>query len=233
VNRTLHKHPRQSERDRKIARLREAPSGSRERIIYEQFELAKRSAKASSVFCRGSGRFPFIGKGDVNTYALFAELFFQVIVPHKAAGIIVPAGIAFDDNNGNFFRHVVDTAKLLSLYSFYEIRRSFKDTDDRKPFCILTLGENSSIPEFAFDIRLLSELGLHKRRFSLSRDQMARINPNTKTGPVFRSRADAALTEKLYERVPILIMKQLTRTEIHGESRSSECSIWILTAHCS
>jgi len=32
-----------------------------------------------------------------------------------------------------------------------------------------------------------------------------RINPNTKTAPVFRSNADAELTKKLYSRVPVLI----------------------------
>src|SRR5690606_26579354 len=31
------------------------------------------------------------------------------------------------------------------------------------------------------------------------------INPNTKTAPVFRSRADAELTAKIYSRVPVLI----------------------------
>ena len=44
-----------------------------------------------------------------------------------------------------------------------------------------------------------------ERRFSLSPEQIAAINPNTKTAPVFRSRADAELTAKLYSKAPILI----------------------------
>ena len=39
----------------------------------EEFETAKRLAEASSIFSRESGRFPLTGRGDVNTYALFAE----------------------------------------------------------------------------------------------------------------------------------------------------------------
>ena len=39
----------------------------------------------------------------------------------------------------------------------------------------------------------------------LSADDIARINPNTKTAPIFRSRADAELTAKIYARVPVLI----------------------------
>ncbi len=31
------------------------------------------------------------------------------------------------------------------------------------------------------------------------------INPNTRTAPVFRSRADAELTKKIYRKVPVLL----------------------------
>ena len=34
---------------------------------------------------------------------------------------------------------------------------------------------------------------------------MARINPNTKTAPIFRTRADAELTASVYDRVQVLI----------------------------
>ena len=44
-----------------------------------------------------------------------------------------------------------------------------------------------------------------ERLFSLSPEEIAAINPNTKTAPVFRSRADAELTAKLYSKAPILI----------------------------
>ena len=46
-----------------------------------------------------------------------------------------------------------------------------------------------------------------ERRFTLTPDEIARINPNTRTAPVFRSRADAELTAKLYARAPVLSMK--------------------------
>jgi hypothetical protein len=44
-----------------------------------------------------------------------------------------------------------------------------------------------------------------ERNFTLSVDDIARINPNTKTAPIFRARADAALTAKVYARVPVLV----------------------------
>ncbi len=39
----------------------------------------------------------------------------------------------------------------------------------------------------------------------MSAEDIAQINPNTKTAPVFRSRTDAELTAKIYSRVPVLI----------------------------
>jgi hypothetical protein len=48
------------------------------------------------------------------------------------------------------------------------------------------------------------------RRFTLSAEDIARINPDTKTAPVFRSRADAELTAKIYARVPVFIDETAT-----------------------
>src|SRR4029077_6223345 len=81
-----------------IAKLKEAEQGSRERTLYEEFETAKRTAEASSAFARApaddGGRFPLTGRGDVNTYALFAELFAGLISKRGHGGVIVPTGIA-------------------------------------------------------------------------------------------------------------------------------------------
>ena len=80
--------PNAAARGRLIAKLKEAASGTRERALYEAFETAKRTAEAaSSVRPRcgdDGGRFPLTGRGDVNTYALFAELFASLASAHAA-----------------------------------------------------------------------------------------------------------------------------------------------------
>jgi len=197
--------PNAAARAQKIAGLRAAASATRERALYEEFESAKRTAEAASVFARESGRFPLTGRGDVNTYALFAELFATLISRQGLAGIIVPTGIAFDDTTRHFFTSLVDTSRLRSLFSFFEVRRWFKATDDRKPFCLLTLGVTTGSADFAFDLRSLAELSLSERRFTLTAGAIEHINPNTKTAPVFRSRADAGLTARIYATVSVLV----------------------------
>lgn len=192
-------------RQKLIDTLEEADPDSADGRLWRDFVFAKRAAEAASEFARSSDRYPLTGRGDVNTYALFAELFSRLVKTTGRAGVIVPTGIATDSFTSAFFGYLVSTRKLQSLFSFYEIRGWFRGTDDRKSFCIICTGGTARAAEFCFDIKAINEIEYPERRFALTEDEIARINPNTKTAPVFRSRADAELTAKLYARAPVLI----------------------------
>src|SRR5439155_22423162 len=92
--------PNAAARGRLIAKLKDAGPGTRERVLYEAFESAKRTAEASSVFARvpkeDCGRFPLTGRGYVNTYALLSELFANLAGPRVRGGVLVPTGISSD-----------------------------------------------------------------------------------------------------------------------------------------
>jgi hypothetical protein len=60
-------------------------------------------------------------------------------------------------------------------------------------------------PDFLFCALTVHDLVPHERHFSLSSDEIKRINPNTNTLPAFRSKTDAQLIDKIYQRMPILI----------------------------
>ena len=51
----------------------------------------------------------------------------------------------------------------------------------------------------------LSELDDPERCFPLTAADFARVNPNTGTAPIFRSRRDAELTTAIYDRLPVLV----------------------------
>jgi hypothetical protein len=163
----------------------------------------QRSAEAVGLFARESARYPLTGTGDVNTYALFAELFEEL--SRKRAGAIVPTGIATDDTTKSFFESLVSGRRLCSLWSFFEVRRWFPATDDRKPFCILCIGSRPEAPEFIFDAKTIGDVFDSNRRFSLSAADIERVNPNTKTAPLFRSRADAKIASKIYGTASVLV----------------------------
>ncbi|ODS51204.1 MAG: restriction endonuclease [Acidovorax sp. SCN 65-108] len=179
-----------------------------EQRLYAEFISARRTAEASSVFMHvdggEGGRYPLTGVGDVNTYALFAETMLHITAPTGRAGFIVPTGIATDDSTKTYFGHIVSNRRLVQLISLYEVRAWFKATDDRKSFCLLTLGESESA-EFLFDAKTITELNQPEKWFTLTPDEFRLINPNTLTCPLFRSRRDAELTKKLYRTAPVLI----------------------------
>ena len=197
--------PNAAARGRLIAALATAEPGTRERALHEAFETAKRLAEASSVFAREGGRFPLTGRGDVNTYALFAEHFANLANPGGRAGVIVPTGIATDATTAPFFAAMIDGKRLARLVDFENRAGIFPAIDSRIKFSLLTIARGTDTAEFAFFLTDATQWAEPERRFTLSPADIARINPHTKTAPVFRARADAELTAKIYSRVPVLI----------------------------
>lgn len=76
-------------------------------------------------------------------------------------------------------------------------------------FCLFTSGrsENKQVkpPRFVFFAHGVKDLEEPIRQIELSADDIELLNPNTRTCPIFRSRADAELTKAIYRRVPILL----------------------------
>jgi hypothetical protein len=195
--------PNAAARKRLIARLvDEQPE------LHTAFLADSRKAEGESTLLRNSGRFPLGGRGDVNTYAVFAELMHNAISPTGRVGVIVPTGIATDDTTKYFFADLVDRAALASLFDFENRQKIFQGIDSRIKFALLTLsGDDRPVAEaeFVFFALDVSDLDDPQKRFTLSPDDFALLNPNTKTCPVFRSRRDAEITKAIYRRVPILV----------------------------
>jgi Eco57I restriction-modification methylase len=217
--------PNAAARTRKINALRDAEVGTPLRALWDAFQTEKRFSDAISTFARldgkDGGRFPFTGTGDVNTYQLFAELFSRLAGPKGRAGVIVPTGIATDATTAPFFSHLVEKQRLSSLVDFENRARLFPAVDSRMKFCLLAIGRNEPAARFAFFLTAPAQLAEPERNFTLSPEQIAAINPNTKTAPVFRSRWDAWLTAKIYQNASVLI----------DESAMSKSNDWALDFH--
>ena len=173
--------------------------------VFLEFARDKRTFDAMTQFARASGRFTLTTSGKVNTYGLFAEQFLNMLSARGQAGVILPNGIATDDNNATYFRFISDNRRLESLYSFYEVRKWFVGTDDRRDFCLMTLVQEVDNAEFAASLISIEELNDRRRRFTLTAAEISKINPNSKTAPAFRTKKDAQLTASFYDRIPVLI----------------------------
>ena len=84
-------------RKRRIEELKAADPA-----LHREFRAARRQAEGTSAILRHSGRYPLCGRGDVNTYAVFAELMRKATSPTGRAGMIVQSGIATDDTTKHF-----------------------------------------------------------------------------------------------------------------------------------
>lgn len=177
--------------------------------LHHAFEEAKRQAEGIAHYLHNSERYPLCGRGDINTYSVFTELGRSATAGAGRTGMVVPSGMASDDTTRHFFADLVEKRNLYSLYDFENRRKLFADVDSRMKFCLLTLSGGDLGKEhraqFVFFAHDVTELQDKERQIELSREDFLRINPNTKTAPIFRSRRDAEITRKIYERVPVLI----------------------------
>ena len=205
-----------AERHRLIGSLARPGASLAERALHRQFLRARREAEASSHFLRRSGRFRLTSHGDINTYAVFAETCLDLLNKQGRAGIIVPTGIATDHSTRRFFQTIVENRRLVSLRDFENKMALFKSVHRSYKFSLLTLGSDVERASYVCFASKTAHLRDDRRRFELTRRDIRLINPNTRTAPLFRSRADAELAKKIYSRVPPLV----------DESRSKAGNPW-------
>lgn len=194
-----------ADRARFIKLLAASDPGSAERMLFEKFVAAKSVAEAGSNFARKSGRFPLTGQGDVNLYPLFAEHFCSIANDNSRSGLICPTGIATEKNTSVFFGKLVSDRSVASLLDFENRKSLFKGVDSRTKFCLLTIGKNQTEINFISYATSTSDLLDDDKKYQLTPNQIERVNPNTKTIPLFRTRVDAEITARIHDRVDVLI----------------------------
>ena len=186
-------------RKKAIADLEEDHPGLWQAFVDEKFRY-----DAGNTSVRSNPRFSLTAFGKLNTYALFAETAYRMVSNEGRAGVVLPTGIATDDSTKRFFGEVVQSKRLLSLYDFENREALFPGVHRSYKFCLFSIG-HADAAEFAFFLAQVHELADERRRFELTPEHFQLINPNTLTCPIFRSRADAELTKKMYRNVPVLM----------------------------
>src|SRR5690606_32291072 len=98
--------------------------------------------------------------------------------------------------------------RLGSLLDFENRDAIFPGVHRSYKFSLITLRGSKGAAEgaeFVFFATNIEHLRDPQRRFTLTAADFARINPNTRTAPIFRTRADADLAREVYKRVPVLV----------------------------
>ena len=200
--------PRAADRKRMIAELETAGDP-----LAHDFARASERAMAAARVARSGGDYPLLSGGDVNLYSLFVERAMTLVKPEGMIGLLTPSGIASDKTAAKFFKGVATEGRLRALYDFenrrtrYDVPSFFPDVDSRFKFCALVASPTPTEDpaQCAFFLQDVSELDDPERCFPLTAADFARVNPNTGTAPIFRTRRDAELTTAIYDRLPVLV----------------------------
>lgn len=186
-----------------IESLKEADAG-----LYERYTTAKELAERTLEHVRTCQRFPHTGRGDVNTYMLFAELSRTLVASDGLIGLLVPSGIATDATTKHFFGDLMESKALAALYDFESKEGVFADVHRSFKFTVLLMnghGRQTEAADFVFFARNVEDLKPRDRHIKLSERDLKLLNPNSRTCPIFRTRRDCELTKRIYRNIPILI----------------------------
>jgi hypothetical protein len=180
-----------------------------------EWNTAVRTAACESAFLRLSGRYPLGGVGDVNTYAVFADLFRQAINSEGRTGLILPTGLVNGFTYRAFLGHLLETKTLVSFYGFENEDLIFPHITNKVKFGILALtGTECPVeqPWFTANIRQPDEVSDPEKRYRLTIDEIQAINPNTLNIPGFRWAKDAEVMATIHRAAPVLVRR-------HGDGR--------------
>ena len=173
-----------------------------------EFDAAKERADKLGQLVRASGHYPLLGGGDINLYSLFVERAMSLIKPDGLVGLLTPSGIYADKTAARFFKSVSTNGRVSGLFDFENKKIFFKDVHASFKFCALIFGGEQrrfDQTECAFFLHDTNTINDPDRCFPLAPDDFARVNPNTGTAPIFRTRRDADITRRIYERHPVLV----------------------------
>lgn len=177
----------------------------KDKPLAEAWKAAQRMSEGTSALLRLSGRYPLCGVGDVNTYSVFAEHFRSSIAPEGRMGIITPTELATGATTARFFADSVKKKRLAAFYDFENEAKIFPGVHNQFRFAVTTMTGGAPVAKarLAFYTRYIEDTPA--RRLTLAAEEILRLNPNTGTLPIFRTRRDADLTLSIYRRHPVLV----------------------------
>lgn len=202
--------PHAAARRQRIAQLqrRQAPHAT-------AYARAAARGAAQARAARSCGDYPLLSGGDLNFYALFVERAMGLVKPHGLVGMVTPSGLVSGKAGSAFFRRIAQEGRLKALYDFENSKTFFPDVHGSLRFCVFVARKTPQdgahhAAHCAFRLRAMAELEDPERGFLFRAEDFARVNPNTGTAPLFRSRRDARITTGIYGRLPVLVQRSGT-----------------------
>ncbi len=202
---------RASDRNKLIKKLEENGDS-----LWLDYLKAGERVQSMAVQARKGGSYPLLSVGDINIYSLFIERAHRLIKRDGIVGLLTPSGIASDKGASAFFKSISTQGRLAGFFDFENKKIFFPDVHASFKFCAyIAGGKDRKFREtlMTFFLHSTDQLKDSDRCFTLGPEDFDRLNPNTGTAPIFRTRRDAEITRRIYEKLPIL-------------SNHQTCKVW-------
>ncbi len=197
--------------------------------LFKKWKNARYLAQAYGKFIKFSKRFPFGSAGDINTYAVFSDLFKQLLNANGQAGFIVPLKLVTGLTYINFLKDLRENKSLVSFFGFINSNGLFKSVHRDTKFGLLTIsGKNikTELPKLSAQLKQVSDLQDESKIVTLSGSDIEQINPITENMPIFATKTDAKITLSITSNSGILVDKPAI-----NESQSGWNSCLLPTFH--
>lgn len=141
--------------------------------------------------------------GELNTYALFADLASNLIGENGFAAIIVKSALVTSPCYAPCFKDFLDR-KVLSEVFLYDNRERIFPIDSREKFCILFFGKNLSANlAVHYGMKKLDEMA-DSCSIDVSRAELEKINPETGLLPNVQSVDEFSFLCRAHKTFPVL-----------------------------
>ena len=193
-----------------------------DKYLYDSWMSEVRKVSGESFTVKNAGLFPLSGSGNVNTFALFAELGTYILDNFGHSGIVVPSSIITEVSNQALVQFWLDNRRIVRAYDFENKKGFFPEVHSSFRFCILTIGGvevSVTETEFAFVLHDIAELAEAGRKIYFSSEDVIHINPNTQTIPPISSRRDADVLRTIHNQFPVIVNETLRENFWQIESK--------------
>jgi hypothetical protein len=177
--------------------------------LWQDYQKAIGRMAMATRIAKGSIIYSTLNKGKLNLYKLFVERAHRLVKPNGMVGLLTPSGIAADMSSSGFYKAIATGGHLKSLYDFENKKVFFPDVHASFKFCVMAFSPSRTFKaaQCAFYLHSVGELANPDQCFPITAADFARVNPNTGTAPIFRTRRDMELTTAIYANAPVLVDK--------------------------
>lgn len=182
--------------------------------VYKDFILLRGKKLREKHFLSESGVYPLCGSGDLTTYALFPELFINILNQKGQAGFITQTQLITEKSYSRLTKYLLESQQIISCYAFENERLIFPSAHHSTRFILLSIGKKCYKFPCAmglWDIEWLTDI---RRIYELTKEDIIRFNPITNSIPQFRTKNDAKIAISIYNEFSPLKNKTIFRSPI-------------------